>query len=124
MEIHESGEMYLETILLLSKRSPYVRAIDISSHMGFSKPSVSRGLGILKKGGYITVDSGGAVELTETGRAIAEEIYDRHQTLTAGLMKLGVDEETASEDACRMEHYISRKSFSAIKKYLSEKQPD
>ena len=90
----------------------------------FGAESTRLRLGILKRGGYITVDSGGAVELTETGRAVAEEIYDRHQTLTAGLMKLGVDEETASEDACRMEHYISRKSFSAIKKYLSEKLPD
>ncbi|MBQ6509234.1 MAG: metal-dependent transcriptional regulator [Flexilinea sp.] len=118
MELHESGEMYLETILLLSKKSPYVRAIDISAHMGFSKPSVSRGLGLLKKGGYITVDPGGAVELTESGRAIAEAVWERHTTLTEALMRLGVDEQTASEDACRMEHYISERSFRAVRDWL------
>ena len=120
MEIHESGQMYLETILVLSKQSPYVRAIDISAQMGFSKPSVSRGLGILKKGGYITVDDGGAIELTESGRAVAEEIYERHTVLTDVLIHLGVDEKTASEDACRMEHYISETSFEALKNYLKE----
>ena len=120
MEIHESGQMYLETILVLSKQSPYVRAIDISSHMGFSKPSVSRGLGILKNGGYITVDDGGAIELTESGRAVAEEIYERHTVLTDVLIHLGVDEATATEDACRIEHYISETSFEALKKYLKE----
>ena len=121
MELHESGEMYLETILLLSRQSPYVRAIDISARMGFSKPSVSRGLGILRKGGYITVDNGGAIELTECGRAVAEEIWERHTTLTEVLTRLGVDEQTASEDACRMEHYISETSFRAVKTFL-EKQ--
>ena len=118
MKLHESGEMYLETILVLSKQSPYVRAIDISAHMGFSKPSVSRGLGILKKNGYITVDRGGAIELTETGLAAAEKIYERHLTLTKALMLLGVDEETAAEDACRIEHYISDVSFRAVRDHV------
>ena len=88
--------------------------------MGFSKPSVSRGLGILKNGGYITVDDGGAIELTESGRAVAEEIYERHTVLTDVLIHLGVDEATAAEDACRIEHYISETSFEALKKYLKE----
>ena len=118
MKLHESGEMYLETILVLSKQSPYVRAIDISAHMGFSKPSVSRGLGILKKNGYITVDRGGAIELTETGLAAAGKIYERHLTLTKALMLLGVDEETAAEDACRIEHYISDVSFRAVSDHV------
>jgi Mn-dependent DtxR family transcriptional regulator len=118
MKLHESGEMYLETILVLSKQSPYVRAIDISAHMGFSKPSVSRGLGILKKNGYITVDRGGAIELTETGLAAAEKIYERHLTLTKALTLLGVDEETAAEDACRIEHYISDVSFRAVRDHV------
>lgn len=118
MKLHESGEMYLETILVLSKQSPYVRAIDISAHMGFSKPSVSRGLGILKKNGYITVDRGGAIELTETGLAAAEKIYERHLTLTKALALLGVDEETAAEDACRIEHYISDVSFRAVRDHV------
>ena len=118
MKLHESGEMSLETILVLSKQSPYVRAIDISAHMGFSKPSVSRGLGILKKNGYITVDRGGAIELTETGLAAAEKIYERHLTLTKALMLLGVDEETAAEDACRIEHYISDVSFRAVRDHV------
>lgn len=114
--MQESGQMYLETILVLSKRSPYVRAIDISEFMGFSKPSVSRALGILKKGGYVVVDNGGAVELTESGRKIAEEIYERHTVLTEVLVDLGVSEKTAAEDACRVEHYISEETFNAIKK--------
>ena len=118
MKLHESGEMYLETILVLSKQSPYVRAIDISAHMGFSKPSVSRGLGILKKNGYITVDRGGAIELTETGLAAAEKIYERHLTLTKALTLLGVDAETAAEDACRIEHYISDVSFRAVRDHV------
>ena len=118
MKLHESGEMYLETILVLSKQSPYVRAIDISAHMGFSKPSVSRGLGILKKNGYITVDRGGAIELTETGLAAAGKIYERHLTLTKALTLLGVDEETAAEDACRIEHYISDVSFRAVRDHV------
>lgn len=118
MNLHESGEMYLETILILSRQSPYVRAIDISAHMGYSKPSVSRGLGILKKSGYITVDRGGAIELTESGRAVAEKIYERHTILTKALMLLGVDEKTAAEDACRMEHYISDASFQAVRDHV------
>ena len=118
MAIQESGEMYLETILRLSKQSPYVRAIDISAFMGYSKPSVSRAMGLLRDQGYITVDEGGAIELTESGRRIAEKIYERHKTLTGILVQIGVDEETAAEDACRLEHYISDTSFQALKIYI------
>ena len=118
MAIQESGEMYLETILRLSKQSPYVRAIEISAFMGYSKPSVSRAMGLLRDQGYITVDEGGAIELTESGRRIAEKIYERHKTLTGILVQIGVDEETAAEDACRLEHYISDTSFQALKNYI------
>jgi DtxR family Mn-dependent transcriptional regulator len=109
-QLHESGEMYLETILLLSKEKSQVRSIDISEEMGFSKPSVSRAIGILKNEKYIKVDNAGHIELTDLGRKTAEKIYDRHVTLTAYLKKLGVDDETADEDACRIEHVISDKA--------------
>lgn len=117
MHLQESGEMYLETILILSKKSSGVRSIDVGEYMGFSKPSVSRAVGLLKNGGYITVDAGGFLSLTDSGREIAEKIYERHTLLTQFLMHLGVDEKTASEDACKMEHYISDTSFEAIKKH-------
>ena len=116
----ESGEMYLESILRLSKESPYVRAIDISAFMGYSKPSVSRAIGLLRDRGYITVDDGGAIELTDSGRRIAENIFDRHQTLTKVLIYLGVDEETASEDACRMEHILSAETYDRIRAFLGD----
>ncbi len=117
MHLQESGEMYLETILVLSKKQPSVRAIDISEHMGYSKPSVSRAVGLLKNGGFINVDDSGHIALTADGLAVAEKIYERHTLLTAFLMRLGVDRDTASEDACRLEHAISDASFEAIKKY-------
>lgn len=117
MPLQESGEMYLETILILSQKSSGVRSIDVGEYMGFSKPSVSRAVGLLKSGGYITVDAGGFLSLTDSGREIAEKIYERHTLLTQFLMHLGVDEKTASEDACKMEHYISDTSFEAIKKH-------
>ncbi|MBO7375647.1 MAG: metal-dependent transcriptional regulator, partial [Clostridia bacterium] len=101
MSLLESGEMYLETILILSKKSPAVRAIDVGEYRGYSKPSVSRALSLLKSGGYITVGRGGAISLTDSGREIAEAIYDRHVTLTEILVSLGVDPETAAEDACK-----------------------
>ena len=117
MGIHESGEMYLETIHVLQKKNGAVRSVDISEHMGYSKPSVSRAVGLLKSGGYIQVDKDGYIALTESGIATAEKIYERHTVLTRLLIKLGVSEETAAEDACRLEHAISDESFNAIKRY-------
>ena len=123
MTMRESGEMYLETIYVLSKKSSSVRAIDVGAEMGFSKPSVSRAIGILKKDGLVTTDGEGFLKLTEEGEKRAESIYERHTLLTQLFINLGVDEETATEDACRIEHYISDKTFEAIKrhgdKYLS-----
>lgn len=118
MKLQESGEMYLETILLLTQKKSFVRAIDVGEEMGFSKPSVSRAIGLLRNGGFVEVGDGGGLSLTETGREVAEKIYERHRYLTKILMEMGVDEETASEDACRMEHVVSDKSFAAIKNYF------
>lgn len=120
MQIQESGEMYLETIYILSKKRANVRAIDVSEYMGYSKPSVSRAVGLLKNGGLITVAADGSLSLTEAGLSIANKMYERHTILTDLLMRLGVDEATATEDACKIEHNISDKSFEAIKKYLIE----
>ncbi len=120
MQIQESGEMYLETILRLSKEKSSVRAIDISEHMGYSKPSVSRALGLLKQGEYITVDAYGHITLTEAGREIAEKIYERHTLLANFLVSLGVDTETALEDACKLEHAISDTSFTALKSFVAK----
>ena len=116
MHLQESGEMYLETILILSDSKPSVRSIDICEYMGYSKPSVSRAVGLLKNGGYITVDGNGFITLTESGRHIAGKIYERHTVLTAFLTGLGVPEDTAAEDACKIEHDISDISFDAIPK--------
>ncbi len=118
MHLQESGEMYLETILILTQKSPYVRAIDVGEYMGYSKPSVSRALGLLKSGGFVTVDADGALALTDAGRAVAEKIYERHTLLSSWLVQLGVDETTAAEDACKMEHTISDASFEAIKRHV------
>ena len=120
MSIHESGEMYLESIHVLLQKNGSVRSIDVSEHMGYSKPSVSRAVGLLKSGGFINVDEDGYLSLTEAGREVAEKMYERHRILTGLLVKIGVDEETASEDACKIEHVISDKSFEAIKKHVSE----
>ncbi len=120
MHLQESGEMYLETILVLSKKHPAVRAIDISEYMGYSKPSVSRAVGLLKSGGFISVDKDGFITLTEDGFAVANKIYERHTLLTQFLVRLGVDPDTASEDACKLEHAISDTSFEAIKKYANQ----
>ena len=120
MRIQESGEMYLETILRLSQKSGHVRAIDVGEEMGYSKPSVSRAMSLLKQGEYIVIAKDGAITLTETGRELAEKIYARHTLITNFLVSIGVDEETAAEDACKMEHSISDTSFEAIKK-LAEK---
>ena len=116
--MHESGEMYLETILVLSQEKPAVRSIDICEHMGFSKPSVSRAVGKLKSDGYILVDKSGFITLTESGRAIAERIYDRHNTLENIFMIIGVDQPTAEDDACKLEHYLSDTTYEAHKKYF------
>ena len=120
MALQESGEMYLESIHVLSRRSPHVRSVDISDYMGYSKPSVSRAVGILKSGGYILVDDDGFITLTDAGRQIAEKIYERHTLLSALLIRLGVDEKTAAEDACKLEHAISDASFAAIKRYVNQ----
>lgn len=122
MRLLASGEMYLETILQLSKESDFVRSIDVGEYMGYSKPSVSRAVGLLKEGGYITVDGDGFLHLTEDGRKIAEKIYERHTILTEFLTSIGVDREIAAEDACKMEHDISDTSLSAIKEYLENKK--
>ena len=118
MRLQESGEMYLETIYILSQKSPFVRSLDVAEYMNFSKPSVSRAVGLLKNNGYITVDDGGGIALTDRGREVAAKIYERHTLLSALLMRLGVDEETATEDACRMEHVISDRSFAAVKRFV------
>ena len=120
MALHESGEMYLETILVLSKNSKHIRAIDVCAYMGFSKPSVSRGMALLKKEGFVTSDEDGFLYLTDSGLAIAEKIYERHTIVSKLLVLLGVSKDTADEDACRIEHIISDESFAAIKKYAHE----
>ena len=120
MHIQESGEMYLETILRLTKEKSSVRAVDISEHMGYSKPSVSRALGLLKQGEYITVDAYGHIALTPSGQEVAEKIYERHTLLANFLVALGVDTQTAIEDACRLEHAISDTSFHALKHFLAD----
>ncbi len=121
-EIQESGEMYLETILVLGKEQPLVRSIDVAGHMGYSKPSVSRAMGILKSHGYIVVEEDGNLKLTDTGRAIAEKIYERHTVLSECLMQIGVSEKNAIDDACRVEHIISDETFEAIKRITSSKR--
>ncbi len=118
MSIHESGEMYLETIHVLQKKNGAVRSVDISEHMGYSKPSVSRAVGLLKNGGYIAVDKDGYITLTDSGLSVANKIYERHTLLGQMLIMMGVDEKTATEDACRLEHAISDKSFEAIKRHM------
>lgn len=120
MNIHESAENYLETILILSKTLPVVRSVDIAGQLGFKKSSVSVAMKNLRENGCITVTDSGFIYLTDSGQEIAEKIYERHEFLSGWLQRLGVDEKTAVEDACRMEHDISAVSFSAIKKYVSE----
>ena len=120
MILQESGEMYLETIYVLTKNAKNVRAIDVVEYMGFSKPSVSRAIGLLKNGGYITVDKDGHLALTEVGLEIAEKIYERHNILTEMLIKIGVSKETAAADACKIEHVISDESFEAIRRALEK----
>jgi len=118
--MQESGEMYLETILILKNKQDTVRAIDIAEDMKFSKPSVSRALSILKEENYISVDEKGFIKLTRKGSLIAKKIYERHVVLSDMLIALGVDKKTALDDACRIEHVISDQSFAAIKKHIAE----
>lgn len=120
MHLQESGEMYLETIYILSKKSSSVRSIDVGDYMGYSKPSVSRAVGILKNGGYVIMDEDGYLYLTDSGLEIAKKIYERHTTLTDFLIRLGVDKDTAVEDACKMEHDISDETFEALKRHANK----
>ncbi len=120
MHLQESGEMYLETIFILTEQNPHVRSIDVCEHMGFSKPSVSRAIGLLKNGGYISVDGDGYITLTDVGREVAVKMYDRHKLLTDFLVSLGVSEDIAAADACKIEHHISDDSFEALKKHISK----
>ena len=118
MNIRESGEMYLETIYILSQKSSAVRSVDVGEYMGYSKPSVSRAIGLLKQGGLVQTDELGYLRLTPAGEAEAKGIYERHTVLTKLLIALGVDEKTAADDACRIEHYISEQTFEAIKAHI------
>ncbi|MBR5221412.1 MAG: metal-dependent transcriptional regulator [Clostridia bacterium] len=120
MHLLESGEMYIETIHVLSKKGGVVRSVDVSEHMGVSKPSVSRAIGLLKEGGYVTMARDGALTLTEAGVEVANKIYERHRVITALLCALGVDPAIAADDACRIEHHISDESFEAIKRHSEQ----
>lgn len=120
MAMQESGEMYLETIYVLSQKSSNVRSIDVAEYMNYSKPSVSRAVGLLKKDGLLLMDETGGLKLTAEGEEKAKRIYERHTVLSTLLMNLGVDEKTATEDACRMEHYISEETFNAIKAHMKK----
>ena len=121
MPLQESGEMYLESIYVLGKQQGSVRSVDVADYMGFSKPSVSRAIGILKTGGYLTVDRKGALLLTEEGLAVAENIYHRHTVLTSFLTTLGVDPMVAASDACKLEHVISQETFEALCRHAANK---
>ena len=118
MQIHESGEDYLESILILHQKNGSVRSVDVAQYLGFSKPSVSRAVSLLRRNGYLTVESGGFLKLTKSGLEIADRIYERHQFISAWLISLGVSRETALRDACRIEHAISAESFAAIKEHF------
>ena len=118
--MHESGEMYLETIYVLGQKQQNVRPIDVAEKMGFSKPSVSRGVSILKQQGYLTVDGNGFLELTDSGMDLAKKIYERHTVLTEALVRLGVDPEIAQQDACKMEHIISDETLNAFKRHMGK----
>ena len=120
MRLQESGEMYLESIYVLSRSQATVRSIDISEYMGYSKPSVSRAVNLLKNGGYITMDKDNLITLTESGLEIAQKIFNRHTLIANLLIRLGVSEKVAAEDACKMEHAISDESFEAIRRHMIE----
>ena len=120
MHLQESGEMYIESIYVLNKKLGNVRSIDVCEHLGYSKPSVSRAMSLLKKGGFVEADNNGYLTLTDAGVEVAEKMYQRHTVLSDLLVRLGVSEETAVEDACKIEHHISDESFNAIKKYVGK----
>lgn len=122
MGVHESGEMYLEAILVLSRKNSFVRSVDVGEYLGYSKPSVSRAMGLLRKGGLITMEADGALILTDAGREIAEKIYERHTVLSRVLIGLGVPEDVAVEDACKIEHDISDVTFDIIKRHIAAYQ--
>ena len=124
MQLKESGEMYLETIYVLNQRKGFVRSIDVCEEMGYSKPSVSRAVGLLRDGGYLTVAKDGGLHLTEAGMEVAERTYERHTVLSALFIKLGVSEEQAEEDACKIEHVISHETYVAICDYVNEGSED
>ncbi len=119
MSVHESGEMYLEAIWVLHQKTGFVRSIDVSEYLGYSKPSVSRAMGILRSGEYIVMEADGSINLTQKGQEIAQKIYERHTLMTKLLMHIGVSEETAAADACKLEHAISDESFEALKRYAA-----
>ena len=118
MHLQESGEMYLETIFILCEKMSEVRSIDVCEHMGFSKPSVSRAIGLLRTGGYVNMDKNGYLTLTPEGEEVARKMYERHKLLTDFFISIGVSPDTASEDACKIEHHISDETFEAIKKRI------
>lgn len=120
MPLHESAEMYIETIYRLSQESRFVRSIDVAQSLGYSKPSVSRAVSLLKQGGYLLMDKDGFLSLTEEGNSVARKIFERHTVLSGLLVSLGVDEEIAARDACKIEHVISDESFAAVKRYLEK----
>lgn len=120
MALYESAEMYLETIYQLSRERGTVRSVDVAESMGYSKPSVSRAVGLLKTGGYLVMEKDGTLTLTETGLETAQKVYERHTILTTLLVRLGVNPETAAEDACKMEHVISDETFEAMKRHISQ----
>ena len=122
MHLQESGEMYLETIYVLDQENNGVRAVDVAEYRGYSKPSVSRAVGVLKKGGMLTVDAAGLLHLTADGEEVARKIYERHTVMTDFLIRIGVDEKTAATDACKIEHVLSDTSFEAIKRHVRGKK--
>ncbi|MGM9658999.1 MAG: metal-dependent transcriptional regulator [Faecousia sp.] len=124
MDVHESGEMYLEAILVLRQKNGFVRSVDVGEYLGYSKPSVSRAMSILRTGGYVQMDKDGGLTLTDAGREIAEKIFERHTLLSQLLIALGVPEGTAIADACKMEHAISDESFQALKRHMAEQMKD
>ena len=124
MKIYASGADYLEAVLVLQKKKGMVRSVDLARHMGFSKPSISHAVGVLKNGGFLTVDEDGYLHLTEDGREVAEKIYERHQFFTEQLVAVGVDRETAERDACRIEHAISEETFQKLKASVEKQSND
>ena len=120
MNLHESGEMYLESIFVLKNKMGAIRSIDLGEYMGYSKPSISRAVSLLKQGDFITVSKEGYIDLTEKGLTVAKKIFDRHTILTSFLLSIGVSEQTATDDACKMEHDLSDETFNALKKYLEK----